>query len=105
MSAKVECKADVRNITILTETLRELNIAFEEASGEVIVSRRFNNIIFDFNKKENNISHDSDDRSFLEKVLKNYQKNVAFNKAIKEGHTIKSCVEENGEIIIRCVVN
>ena len=103
MSAKVECIAEVRNITILKETLREQKIKFNENDNVVSISRNYNNMIFDFNdNKKNNVSYDSDDKEFVHSVMRNYQKNVVLDKAAKEGHTIESCEEtENGEIIIR----
>lgn len=99
MSTKVNIKTEIRNSRILKDTLKQLNINFTEENDIITVAQRYNNTVF--NLKNGSIDYDDMQKNNVEKICRNYQKNLVISNANLNNHIVESITEtSNNDIII-----
>jgi uncharacterized protein YpuA (DUF1002 family) len=100
MSRKIEVNFEVRNMLIMKETLKQMNIDFNQINDHLVdVSRRYNNI--SINSSNGQISFNSDDRSTVNSIKQTYMVNFYKDEAIREGmNLVEECDAKTGEIVL-----
>jgi len=95
MSGKISVLFEVKNMTIMEETLKRLNHAFSKQDNSLIVKRSYYNIVIE----KNNISCDSMNRNEVESIKAEYQRDFQIHERTIRGETFE-VTETSNEIVI-----
>jgi len=99
MSRKVCVNFEVRDMLIMKDTLKKMNINFNEMSEERIeIHRSYHPIAI--NSKTGEISYDEMNESDVNLIKQEYTVNFYKDKCIREGMQLKEERKTNGEIVL-----
>ena len=102
MSRKICVQFEVKNMAIMKNTLKQIDVDFNEISDERLeIHRLYHPIVID--SKIGNISYDEVNEKEVTNIKKEYTVNYYRDKCLREGNQLKIERRENGEIVLNVV--
>ena len=95
MSGKITCSFEVTNMLIMEDTLKRLGHSYKKTKEGLSISRNYMPLII----SQNEISGDSVDRSLIENIKGEYQRDYQLHERAIRGETYEM-TETKDEIVI-----
>ena len=93
MSGKIQTIFKIREMRVMEDTLNKMGYSFTEENGQIVIAKRYNNIII----SENKITSDTTERNEVSKIKCEYSKNLVVKDLEIEGMMYE--VEETADVI------
>jgi hypothetical protein len=98
MSMKAVIHTEIRNMSILKDTLTEMGYKFSAVGADALSIQAAYPMSINCAKGE--INYDSSDKTAVEKIMVSYQRKFIRDQAIAEGSQVYEEVLDNGDIHI-----
>lgn len=95
MSGKITCSFQVTNMLMMEDTLKRLGHSFKKTSSGLTISRNYMPLII----SQNEISGDSVDRTLIDNIKAEYQRDFQLHERAIRGETYEM-TETKDEIVI-----
>lgn len=97
MSAEYEIQFEVRSLGIMKDTLKEMNIQYNEIKAGILsIERPYHNIVINSNTGE--VSYDQENQRELDQITQNYQVAWFKDNCIREGKQFREVVTAAGHV-------